>query len=431
MLCSVADGELDDDALGAWRAFLTAHAHVTRARSAATSRTPGCPTSAGTTCCGRSTAQPERRLRVNELAREVVLSPTAMSRFVDRVEAAGYVRREPDPGDRRALQVALTDEGVALLRRMWPVYEAGIERHFAAYLGRSAPRGAGGARADGGLGAIGPGLRVVATSSANTASENIAKLIYNCNVTVPAPPAATDRQDAIDAVAGELVPAASRVTRLLLRRAPQRISRSDAGVLSALNGGPRRITELADLEGHAQPTMTLLVKRLEERGWVAREARSRRRPRRPRLAHRGRARRARRRPRGLPHRPARPPGRALRRRDRRAAHRDTCAGDAPRRAPAGRQHRMTSTTTPTPKRAGSSPSPRPSGRSPSPPSSRSWASGSSTRSCPPSPRTCTPRRARSSCCSPATSPSPASRCSSPARWPAASAPSARCSPASP
>jgi DNA-binding MarR family transcriptional regulator len=93
------------------------------------------------------------------------------------------------------------------------------------------------------------------------------EVIYNCNVTVSAP---SDRQEAIDAVAGALVPAASRVTRLLLRRAPQRISRSEAGLLSALVGGPRRITELADLEGHAQPTMTLLVKRLEERGWVAR-----------------------------------------------------------------------------------------------------------------------------------------------------------------
>ena len=65
-------------------------------------------------------------------------------------------------------------------------------------------------------------------------------------------------------------------------------------------------------------------------------------------------------------------------------------------------------------------------RSPSPPSSRSWASGSSIRSCPPSPRTSTPRRARSSSCSPATSPSPASRCSSRARSRAASARSARC-----
>ena len=80
----------------------------------------------------------------------------------------------------------------------------------------------------------------------------------------------TDRRDAVDTISGSLVPAASRLTRLLLRRAPQRISRSEAGLLSSLSGGARRITELADLEGHAQPTMTLLVKRLEERGWVAR-----------------------------------------------------------------------------------------------------------------------------------------------------------------
>src|SRR5215213_2664658 len=38
----------------------------------------------------------------------------------------------------RALQVTLTDEGVELLRRMWPVYAAGIEEHFARPLGRSA-----------------------------------------------------------------------------------------------------------------------------------------------------------------------------------------------------------------------------------------------------------------------------------------------------
>jgi DNA-binding MarR family transcriptional regulator len=90
-------------------------------------------------------------------------------------------------------------------------------------------------------------------------------------VTASAIPPTTDRRHDIDAVAGALVPAASRVTRLVLRRAARRVSRSEAGLLSALNGGPRRITELADLEGHAQPTMTLLVKRLEAKGWVTRE----------------------------------------------------------------------------------------------------------------------------------------------------------------
>src|SRR4051794_40122647 len=73
-----------------------------------------------------------------------------------------------------------------------------------------------------------------------------------------------------DLITTQLVPRAAVLSRVLLRQSGAAISRSEAGVLSALSGAPRRITELADLEGHAQPTMTLLVKRLEERGWVAR-----------------------------------------------------------------------------------------------------------------------------------------------------------------
>ena len=63
-----------------------------------------------------------------------MLSPTAMSRFVDRAVAAGVVAREPDPDDRRAQQVVLTGEGDALLRRMWPIYRRGIAEHFAEHL---------------------------------------------------------------------------------------------------------------------------------------------------------------------------------------------------------------------------------------------------------------------------------------------------------
>ena len=86
-------------------------------------------------------------------------------------------------------------------------------------------------------------------------------------------PAATTepRAQAIDTVAESLIPRASLAVRLLLRRSRRRVSRSEAGVLAAASGGPRRITELAEIEGVAQPTMTLLVKRLEERGWVTRD----------------------------------------------------------------------------------------------------------------------------------------------------------------
>jgi DNA-binding MarR family transcriptional regulator len=58
--------------------------------------------------------------------------------------------------------------------------------------------------------------------------------------------------------------------RLFWRRGQSDITRSEAGLLNSLSYGPRRITELAELEGLAQPTVTLLVGRLEERGWVTR-----------------------------------------------------------------------------------------------------------------------------------------------------------------
>jgi DNA-binding MarR family transcriptional regulator len=125
--------DLDDELLATWRAFLNAHARVTRAIGRELNEA-GLPDLTWYDLLWTLYRAPGRSLRVKQLAEQVVLSPTAMSRFVDRVESAGCVRREPDPADRRALQVTLTDEGVELLRRMWPVYARGIERHFAAHL---------------------------------------------------------------------------------------------------------------------------------------------------------------------------------------------------------------------------------------------------------------------------------------------------------
>ena len=128
---------LDDGVLDAWRGFLNAHAHITR-RINRDLADAGLPDLSWYDLLWALAKQPENRLRVNELASEVVLSPTAMSRFVDRAEKAGMVRREPHPDDRRALHVVLTGEGEDLLRRMWPVYAAGIERYFGDVLGADA-----------------------------------------------------------------------------------------------------------------------------------------------------------------------------------------------------------------------------------------------------------------------------------------------------
>ena len=128
---------MDDDLLGAWRGFLNAHAHITR-RISRDLADAGLPDLSWYDLLWAIYDSPGRRLRVNELAKAVVLSPTAMSRFVDRVEKAGYVRRTTDPDDRRALQIEITPEGEELLRQMWPVYRKGIEDYFTSHLGRSA-----------------------------------------------------------------------------------------------------------------------------------------------------------------------------------------------------------------------------------------------------------------------------------------------------
>jgi len=84
--------------------------------------------------------------------------------------------------------------------------------------------------------------------------------------------AETEREEQLDYVAEHLAPRAAVLVRLLVRQVRSReISRTEMEVLSILTEGPRRITELTDLEGVAQPTMTLLVKRLQEKGWVKRE----------------------------------------------------------------------------------------------------------------------------------------------------------------
>lgn len=51
----------------------------------------------------------------SQLAKKEGLSSGAMTNRLDRLEQAGLVRRLPDPSDRRALYVELTDKG----RRLW------------------------------------------------------------------------------------------------------------------------------------------------------------------------------------------------------------------------------------------------------------------------------------------------------------------------
>jgi DNA-binding MarR family transcriptional regulator len=79
------------------------------------------------------------------------------------------------------------------------------------------------------------------------------------------------RGEQLDEIAEGLPQRASALSRLFLTRTRIPVSRTEAGVLTALVPQPRRITELATREGVTQPGMTLLINRLQERGWVMRQ----------------------------------------------------------------------------------------------------------------------------------------------------------------
>jgi DNA-binding MarR family transcriptional regulator len=62
-------------------------------------------------------------LRVGDLARALRITVGATSKLVDRVEAAGLIRRELDADDRRASRVALTEVGRQKLAAASTTYE--------------------------------------------------------------------------------------------------------------------------------------------------------------------------------------------------------------------------------------------------------------------------------------------------------------------
>ena len=66
----------------------------------------------------------DERLRVGEIAEALGLTVGGASKIVDRIERAGFVRRDPDPTDRRASRVLLTETGRSVLTAASATYEA-------------------------------------------------------------------------------------------------------------------------------------------------------------------------------------------------------------------------------------------------------------------------------------------------------------------
>jgi DNA-binding MarR family transcriptional regulator len=73
-------------------------------------------------------AGPPFALGPTRLSEGLLLSTAAMTNRVDNLERMGLVRRRPDPGDRRQVQVQLSERGRALIDETFPALIAEDER---------------------------------------------------------------------------------------------------------------------------------------------------------------------------------------------------------------------------------------------------------------------------------------------------------------
>ncbi|WP_030488548.1 MarR family winged helix-turn-helix transcriptional regulator [Micromonospora chokoriensis] len=120
---------LDPDEQRTWRAYVAASRALMDALDRELQRDAGMP-HAYYELLVRLSEAPDRQLRMSELAEASGSSRSRLSHAVARLEAAGWVRREECPTDRRGQIALLTDEGFATLAAAAPGHVEGVRRHL-------------------------------------------------------------------------------------------------------------------------------------------------------------------------------------------------------------------------------------------------------------------------------------------------------------
>ncbi|MBV8085871.1 MAG: MarR family transcriptional regulator [Chloroflexi bacterium] len=123
----------DDVFMAAWVAFLRAHAAVLRPLERELQAECDLPLTWYDVLVQLSAA-PGGRLRMQQLAKAVLLSKSRITRLVEAMEQAGLLVREPCPDDKRGAEVAPTATGQARLCAAAPVHLRGIRQHFTRHL---------------------------------------------------------------------------------------------------------------------------------------------------------------------------------------------------------------------------------------------------------------------------------------------------------
>jgi DNA-binding MarR family transcriptional regulator len=83
----------------------------------------------------RLSEAPDRRMRMSELADQVIQSRSRLTQRVDRLVERGWVERQRCPEDRRGMLAALTDAGFRTLADAAPAHVESVRRHLIDRLG--------------------------------------------------------------------------------------------------------------------------------------------------------------------------------------------------------------------------------------------------------------------------------------------------------
>lgn len=121
--------KLDPVETKAWRAFLGTHSRLIPVLDQELAREMGLNLSQYEVLL-RLNTEPNHAMRMSELAAQVVMSPSGVTRAVDQLERRGLVERRVCSSDRRGFLAVLTDMGEAGLKRASTTHIRGIREHF-------------------------------------------------------------------------------------------------------------------------------------------------------------------------------------------------------------------------------------------------------------------------------------------------------------
>lgn len=119
---------LDEREGAAWRAFLFA-SHLLERRIEEQLKAAAGLTHPQYEILVRLADAPDRQRRMTELARDVVVTKSALTYQITQLEKAGLVRRATCPSDDRGVLAVLTDDGMRCLERVAPGHVA-VVRQF-------------------------------------------------------------------------------------------------------------------------------------------------------------------------------------------------------------------------------------------------------------------------------------------------------------